>query len=38
MCSTVVRSTVLDVLVLLIGLALATPFLLILAAPFVIRM
>jgi hypothetical protein len=38
MCSAVVRSAALDVLVLLVGLALATPFFLILAAPFVIRM
>ncbi len=38
MCCTVVRSAALDVVALLTGLALATPFLLILAAPFVIRM
>jgi hypothetical protein len=38
MCTRVVRSVALDGLVLLLGLALATPFLLILAAPFVIRM
>lgn len=38
MWSRAVRSATLDVVALLVGVALATPFLLILAAPFVARM
>jgi hypothetical protein len=38
MCSPTVRSATLDIFALLVGLALATPFLLILASPFLLRM
>lgn len=38
MCSTAACSAALDVVALLTGLVLATPFMLILLAPFVIRM
>jgi len=38
MCSPTIRSATLDIVALLAGLALATPFLLILASPFLVRM